>query len=1086
MKKSLFFKIVMLLTVVVLTVNCKDYDDDIDSLQNQINALKSDLSADFEAKMDAKISTLQAEIDALQSDMANAATAEDIEAAKQEIMDKVVTLEMFNEFKDDVMAQLEAATNTDELDAVVTDVNSLEGRVAALEALLKIKEDGTFDGLQELEDNIAANEASIKALIDGGIDEDKFNELLEEMGLNISELGQGLTSLVYYPETYVNGVEAIVFRPVVFRAETTDNWQNDECNPSEPPAPGCLDNIGTSVSMAGAENQTFTMQLLSAATTVAYNVNASNIDVSKLDTENLMVTSHVAKMYTNSNVSIYTKAGGAEDAVENNPFTAKFVDMMDGKMHVSLDIDYTAFENAYGNDFNLEDYFTGVVGNGSESENGDKNIVLALQVPAGETATGTSSYVTSDYTLATVQPIYGIDIAKPNNNDCLRYSDYIDGPSTDDQTQNVPGGYDFDWAGVENAKYLGDGINLYDDASNLKPKDARIVDLVEGETLDLHTVVKAIGGSERFPDSKDDCVDVDVEKYGFEWEFSLLDGNDDPIEYILENNNTDQQQFITLNEETGEVKARVFSQDPNGAAVDRTPIVRVRLIDPENPTCFISQAFIKILIGEEEEERPDDVIIGLEQAEYVVGCNEEDTFTQMFTVQQVNEQIYNELGLSKQRFHEKYPEFEHVNGLGTVEVIEDTEDGQTTYLPKWTVNACAMYAEFVDKCGENSESAILTATGRYFNDAGEQVIVKFSVLAKLADNMNLEPADLYAKYWHENFTYIEHHSQKPRSVNDSDVNNFTYTTDINGAFVNQNTTPSAFDNMEYEYIFAPATEQISGAKYRDGSDIIITIENDGKELRANGELVATITDHEALNAGSGTFDPLDPQSSDFLTYEKNDMANYLLNKANNGENYFMWARLQIKAQCTCPDAPETFVKINGNDGFNVRFLRPIDVNSTSTEKFIDGVDQGKFGSIVDIFKAVGLADWRKDTFAENDNYYDFYGVTSITYEEGARWDASGSIEPIPTTVELSWIDRATVASITNGDLNFDGQVVTDTSAANSDEDPDLFRYGGLRYDSNESVVTEDYYLYIPITIIYDRGTIVTREIKILVEATTTN
>lgn len=674
---------------------------------------------------------------------------------------------------------------------------------------------------------------------------------------------------------------------------------------------------------------TYKMQLLSATTTVSYNINPSNIDMSKIDAENLMVTSHVAKMYT--------RAGGVEDAVENNPFTAKFVEIKNGKLNVSLDIDYAAFEKAYSKDFSLDQYFTGLVGNGSESPVGEKNIVLALQVPHSAEAKKegvATPYVTSDYTLAVVKPIYGIDIARKDVAECLRYSDLVDGPGADDKTKNVPNKTDIDWAGVENAKILGDGINKYNNV--LKPKDARVVDLVEGESLDLHTVVKAVAGSERFPASVNDCRTVDVEKYD---------------------------------------------------------------------------------------------------------------------------------------------NFEKVEGLGNVELIKDVADGQTTYLPKWTVSSCDMYAAFIDKCKKTASSATLTATGRFFNAKGDEVIVKFSVLAKLADNMNLKPADLYQKYWHANYTYIEHHSQKPRTANDADVANFTYTTDINGAFVNTMTTPSAFKNMEYEYVFAPAAEQISGVKDKAGKAIVITVSADNKQLLANGVVVITIKDHNALNAGSG--DLTDPKSSDLLTYEKNDMANYLLNKSNNGRNYFMWARLQIKAVCNCSTAPASFVKINGNDGFNVRFLRPLDVNSTSTEKFIDGVDQGKKGSIVDIFKAVGLADWRKDSFKDNPNYYDFYGVTAITYEGGARWDANGTVEAIPTTVELSWKDRAALEVLTGGDLNFDGV------ANGSDNDPELFRAGGLVYDSNESVVKEDYYLYVPITITYDRGVIVTREIKILVEKTTT-
>lgn len=1076
----------MLLTVVVLTVNCKDYDDDIDSLQKQVNALKSDLTKDFETKMTAKVTALQAEIDAAkkkltaaEAKLATAATNEDIAAVKKEIadakadiMNKVVTLEAFNTFKADVIAKIEAAGSKEDLNAVKTELNSLEGRVAVLEALLKIKEDGTSDAMKELKEKIAANEASIKALIDGGITKEAFEKLMKEMGLNISALSGKLTSLVYYPEAYINGVEAIIFEPVVFRYTEKKDVPEDECNPTPPTDPSCLDKIGETISIKEG-SYTMNVQMLSAATKVSYHVNPSGINESKIDKDNIMATSHLAKMYD-------TRAGGVEDKIEGNPFTAKYMGIANGKLDVEFDIDYAKFVKAYGSTFIpsqgygllfFEDYYDNAR---QASSRGAKNsVVLALQVPHSKEAMkdkeeDASPYVTSDYTVVAIKPILGIDIAKKQG-DCLRFSDYVDGPRNDDQTNNVPAGVK-DWADVGNAKSLGDGINQY--GGVVKPKDARIVELVEGKTLDLRTVVKAVTGSEVFGNDQM-CNNVDIEKYGFEWKFDLLDGNGTAIKYILVNNNTDQQKFIKFVEGSESVvKAKVYSQDPNGAAIDRTPIVRVRIIDPKNPDCNVSQAFIKILITKEGEAPIPNVQVVAPEGKYVVKCDNNAGYKQTFTSQQVNELIYNKLGMSKQKFHEKYPNFSHVSGLGTVSVKEDVNDGQTTYLPMWRINACDMYKHFVDKCGNNIPSAKFVAKGKYYNDAGQEVHIIFSVVVTKPTSMNLKPADMYAKYWHDDYRYIEHHSQKPRSVNDTDVANFTYATDINGAFVNTKTTPTAFKNYAYEYVFAPATEQISGVKDKDGKAITITISADSKQLLANGQVVASIKDHTATFTGDGA-------SSDSLTYEKNDMANYLLNKANEGENYFMWAKLKIKAVCECEDAPESFTMVNGRDGFNVRFLRPIDVNSTSTEFYIDGVDQGKKGSVIDILKAVGLSDWRKDKFKDNKNYYDFYGIKSITYEGGARWDANGSIAAIPTTVELEWIDRAKVQEITGGDLDFNGTV----NAA--DAKPELFKNGGLRYDSNETVVTEDYYLYVPITVVYDRGTIVTREIKIKVEATTT-
>ncbi len=546
----MFFMTISLVASVM--TGCKDYDDDIDDLQKQITALKADVSNEFNTKMDAKISALEKRIST---------------ATKKELVNLLVTKETFEQFKKDVNAKLKNATSADGLKAVETKVNSNEGRLAALEALLKVKDDKS-DVLADLQKKVAANEAAIQKMLKGGIDKEAFKKMMKDMGINIADFSGKLASLVFFPESYINGVEAIVFRPVVFNQKEVKVIPQDECNPVTPAKPTCLDKVGQEIKFV-ANGKTSTFQMLSAATEVSYQMNPSGVDASKIDKENLMVTSHVAKMYT--------KSGGVEDAIEGNPFTAKYVSMKDGKLKVSLDIDYAKFAEAYANDFDLGEYMRGNVGNGSESANGAKNIVLALQVPhaKGEKAEG-SPFVTSDYTVAVVKPVWGIDIAKKTG-DCLRYSDYIDPAGS---KENMPKGTK-DWANVDNAKEMGDGINMYEGDKTVKPEDPRIVKLVEGEKLDLHKVVKAVSGSERFP-KKADCSNVDINKYGFEWKFDLKDQAGKTIKYTLTKNNTDQQKFIKLDEKTGVVEARVYTQAAQGAAVDRTPIVRVRIIDPNN------------------------------------------------------------------------------------------------------------------------------------------------------------------------------------------------------------------------------------------------------------------------------------------------------------------------------------------------------------------------------------------------------------------------------------------------------------------------------------------------------------------------
>jgi len=203
------------------------------------------------------------------------------------------------------------------------------------------------------------------------------------------------------------------------------------------------------------------------------------------------------------------------------------------------------------------------------------------------------------------------------------------------------------------------------------------------------------------------------------------------------------------------------------------------------------------------------------------------------------------------------------------------------------------------------------------------------------------------------------------------------------------------------------------------------------------------------------------------------LANYLLNKSAD----FIWAKLMIKATCACSgnDQIKKLVKVNDNDGFIVHFLRPINTNTVSDEKYIDGIDFGKRGSFLDIYVLAGLSDWRKDAFKNNPNYTGFYGVTAINLSGGeVKWDANGTEEPIPSTVEVKWHSQSEVQTI---DANNPSNAKLITSAT-------PYTFGGVSYNNN-GTVTKDFNLYIPITVTYKWGVIVSEVVKVKVEATTT-
>lgn len=159
MKKKLFFKLFIFAVIgaLVTVTSCKDYDDDINKLQTELNSLKSDvgtqlaaLETKIKAEVDAKIATLNTEITALsgkittlegklttlEDGLAKAATKAELEAAKTEILSKTVALETFNAFKGQVetdiaaiKADLANAATKAELEAAIAGVTTKLGEL---------------------------------------------------------------------------------------------------------------------------------------------------------------------------------------------------------------------------------------------------------------------------------------------------------------------------------------------------------------------------------------------------------------------------------------------------------------------------------------------------------------------------------------------------------------------------------------------------------------------------------------------------------------------------------------------------------------------------------------------------------------------------------------------------------------------------------------------------------------------------------------------------------------------------------------------------------------------------------------------
>ena len=162
--------------------SCKDYDDDIQNLQEQIDKKAS-------------LEELQNQIDAMQTDVDAAMTAaEEAKTKAQEALDKAnaagsgdVTAEQLETLKNDLQTQIDKLASLEEVKA---EISALKEEIA----------------------NSYASEETVNALTE------KVNTLSDKVA---SIIGKRLTSLVFAPTTYIDGIEAIKFATLSYKPWST-------------------------------------------------------------------------------------------------------------------------------------------------------------------------------------------------------------------------------------------------------------------------------------------------------------------------------------------------------------------------------------------------------------------------------------------------------------------------------------------------------------------------------------------------------------------------------------------------------------------------------------------------------------------------------------------------------------------------------------------------------------------------------------------------------------------------------------------------------------------------------------------------
>lgn len=237
--------------------------------------------------------------------------------------------------------------------------------------------------------------------------------------------------------------------------------------------------------------------------------------------------------------------------------------------------------------------------------------------------------------------------------------------------------------------------------------------------------------------------------------------------YKLGTNLTDQKDFVTVTED-GIVTPKVFNTTGE-AAIDRTPIVRVSLMNGSN---VVRVAYVKIKIVKPSEIKPakDPIPLTVDEFKFVCGQDGKSETT----VEQINVQLYNKLGMSKNEFHKAYPYFTdctHVKGdVGTVvDKPERDAEGGMTYLYTWTIKNEDLWKH----AGEEVSNEIVFKNAAT-NATDSVVVVLKSKIKGVKKTYNVwktkgevpvgENAHYYAEYWNTTKEYAKLNVQTPNEA----------------------------------------------------------------------------------------------------------------------------------------------------------------------------------------------------------------------------------------------------------------------------------------------------------------------------------
>lgn len=1091
--------------------SCKDYDDDINNLQTQIDALtplktvKTELQselANLQKQLEAKDAQLQESITKLQT--------ADADQTKQitKLAADVSGLEARVKTAEEALAKVNEALKGKASEA---DLKELAGKVAAVESSLveplkqikelknglddvKTAQEGIKSDIQEQKDALEGYKTRLEALEKKGLSEadikkiyDKIEEATKALDKKLSEeiaqlkadakslsdkidavstnvnvlnvlLPTELRSIVFAPDSYYWGIEAAKIQTLKFNAYTLSPvaWNVKETKG--------YDKAERYEAKDGSRVLAFVANYHMNPSTAVIDPATAKVNVLSGDKE-----------YENTRAAAEAGLSVASWNVEG------------GMLKVNLDVTNPEKIKSVKENEMVTVFATQVTLPGM-ALNKDQNLAERT--------------ITSDYATLYAESISDLKLAH-------RAGDDVPFLGVESPNKSVLGGLDKDH---KHHQLLMQHAFEAAVSGKFGPQDS----VNYNETLDLRKLVevhyKNAKGVTRLMTA--DELEANGMKYKFEITALYLGSNETSESAHAAINPKDGYTFRPQMPEYD--KAHVGKQQAYGAeqarpTIGRTPLVRVSLLDKDGKV--LDYGYIRIKITEKKTPATvePDKHVDYQGPDYNYSYNGEctDPATEWkYETKwiQTEYDLYHMLGITREEFEANYgtsPVKDLTNGnlqqyklsdngktfekmaepIGQAYTRNETspEDGTLTSILGWKLTAAEAKKLFVTEKKANVEIAVKyeskdkskypdvfvtfktgKRTGTDSTPAGE---------VKLADN-------IISNYWYTANTSkpgtAEIHSNtltpedNPNGTADKMVTTFgdVFKGNKIGASL-INVVKDLTEGKEYaaaklklSLVFDAAN---TGKEYMgiDGKTYVMSVSDDGKTLNAQ------IKGNQAKNPVATLTSPEDP-SETMIAYQHNDYAHALLNYKDHNSlaNDVVKAIIGIKAQNGCAkELPLT------KNTFDVRFLRPL--NAKNADKTIVDASYVEMQKIkaVDLLKFTDWRDaWNKNQAAGIGGEYEkYYGVTGVTID-GIAEGQSISLNPNVLT-NLGQSDPTKFVPLGDVTKNIDFVY----TAAD----------GGTLTYKNLSATVQEFKIKIPVTVKYIWGYI-TENVTVTVKKTANN